>query len=117
MSEGRQDSGDDRLLEEAVLLQLPSGRVRYLIQVQQQPCEQCRAGIRVNSVWASVQGQGERVAWCSHCFNATCERVPMDQEHRERLSRVLAAIAAGRVSQAWQAARPAVEDLRRRGLL
>lgn len=112
-----QDSVDDQLLREAVLLQLPSGRARYLIQVEQEPCGECDSGTRVNSVWVSAQGQGESVAWCSHCFNAICEPVALDDERRERLARIQAAIASGRVSQAWRAARPAVEDLRRRGIL
>jgi hypothetical protein len=117
MTDLMQDSVDDRLLREVVMLQLPSGRARYLIQVLQEPCEECCSGTRVNSIWVSAQGQGESVAWCSHCFNATCEPIALDEDGRKRVDQVQAAIAAGRVSQAWRAARPAVEDLRRRGLL
>jgi len=117
MTDLKQDSADDRLLLEAVLLYLPSGRARYLIQVVQEPCEDCDSGTRVNSIWVSAKGQGEVVAWCSHCFNATCEPVTMDDERRERLASVRMAVEAGRVSGAWRAARPAVEDLQRRGLI
>lgn len=112
-----QDSVDDRLLHEAVLLQHPSGGASYLIQVDQAPCEECNSGIRVTSVWVSAQGHAETVGWCSHCFNAACEPIALDDERRERAARVQTAVAAGRVSQVWRAARPAVEDLRRRGLL
>jgi hypothetical protein len=63
-----------------------------------------------------VGGKAEEVAWCGHCFNATCHGVILDEEHRRRYRVVRVAVAEGRVSEPWPAARPAVEDLERRGL-
>jgi hypothetical protein len=108
---------EDQWLQEAVLMQLPSGRTRYLVEVKQFPCEHCTSGTRVVSVWLSTQGNGEAVAWCSHCFNATCSRVSLNEDRRRRLARIQSAIDAGRISPTWKAARPALDDLRQRGLL
>jgi hypothetical protein len=113
----RQEAETDAWLSDAVLLQLPSGRTRYLIQVHYERCEQCSSGTRIISIWASVQGRCEEVAWCGHCFNATCEPVQTDEDRRQRLRLVKAAISEGRVSPVWHGARPAVEDLRNRGFI
>lgn len=112
-----QESQTDPWLNEAVLLHLPSGGARYLLQVQHEACQHCTTGTRVVSIWASVRGRCEAVAWCGHCFNAICEPVPADDERRRRFQLVQAAVSEGRVSPAWRAARPAVEDLQNRGLI
>jgi hypothetical protein len=112
-----QESQTEVWLTEAVLLQLPSGGLRYLIQVHQEPCTHCSTGTRVVSIWASIRGRCESVTWCGHCFNAVCEWVPADDERRRRFQLVQAAISDGRVSPVWRAARPAVEDLQNRGLI
>jgi len=112
-----QESETDAWLRDAVLLRLPSGRTCYLIQVDHERCDQCTTGTRVVSIWASVRGHCEAVAWCGHCFNATCEPVLTDDERRRRLRLVKVAISAGRVSRTWHGARPAVEDLRNRGFI
>ena len=112
-----QESRTDAWLSEAVLLRLPSGRLRYLIQIHYEQCNHCSTGTRIVSIWASLRGRCEAVAWCGHCFNAICEPVPADDERRRRFRLVQSAISQGRVSPAWHAARPAVEDLRNRGLI
>jgi hypothetical protein len=104
-------------VEEAVLLQLPSRQTRYLLDAAQEPCSHCPNGTRTVSTWVTARGFAEAVAWCGHCFNATCERVKISETQRERLQRIQAAVEEGRVSRPWSAARPAVEDLQRRGLL
>ncbi len=98
-------------------LELPSGRARYLLAARRVECGHCRTGTRFSSVWASASRQAEVVEWCGHCFNAVCEVLPLDPEHRERLSAVLTALSEGTISRKWSAARPALEDLERRGLL
>jgi hypothetical protein len=112
-----QDSSQDTSSEEVVLLQLPARRVRYLLQVVQEACQDCATGTRTVSVWVTARGTAEAVAWCAHCFNATCKRVPFPEGQEERLEWIRVAVQEGRVSRPWRAARPAVEDLERRGLL
>ena len=104
-------------LEEAVQLELPTGRVRYLLSVHREQCTHCRTGTRFSSVWATTERQAEIVEWCGHCFNAVCEALPLDTAQVERFTVVRAVASAGKVSRKWRAARPALEDLERRGLL
>ena len=104
-------------LEEAVQLELPTGRVRYLLSVHREPCPHCKTGTRVSSVWATTARQAEIVEWCGHCFNAVCEALPLDAEQVARFAAVRAVVSSGKVSRKWHAARPALEDLERRGLL
>jgi hypothetical protein len=111
------DASQEPWVSEAVQLRPNSGRTRYLIDVQRQKCVHCGTGVRVSTLWATAQGRGEEVAWCGHCFNAICEPAPLDDAHRTRHQRVLAAVKQGRVSPVWRAVRPALEDLERRGLL
>lgn len=103
--------------KEAVQLQLPSGRMRYLVHVTRERCTDCGTGVRTVSVWATRAGHAEAVAWCGHCFNAICEPVDMGDDLRPRHAAVCEAIETGRVSRRWPAVRPALEDLERRGLL
>jgi hypothetical protein len=104
-------------MDEAVQLCLPAKRVRYLLHVKRERCSYCDTGTRTTSVWATATGRAETVSWCGHCFNAVCEPVKMDEEHQVRYQLVRAAVTEGRVSAPWRAARPALEDLERRGLL
>jgi hypothetical protein len=104
-------------LTEAVQLHPLRGGVRYLLQVHRERCDCCGSGTRTVSFWATARGSGEAVTWCGHCFNATCQRVSLDEPLRVRYKAVRQAVSRGRVSAPWQAARPALEDLERRGLL
>jgi hypothetical protein len=112
-----QDFSRDPWIEEPIQVRPTTGRIRYLILVQRDRCCYCDTGTRTISIWATSQGRAEAVAWCGHCFNATCEPVTLDEEHRRRYEAVRAAVAQGKVSPPWAAARPALEDLERRGLL
>ncbi len=107
----------DGWMQEAVRFRPLSGTTRYLVQVRREPCAECPRGTRTVSIWVTARGQAEQLEWCHHCFNATCEPVPLDEEHRSRYAIVRAAVSEGRVSPPWQAARPALDDLERRGLL
>jgi hypothetical protein len=61
------------------------------------------------------------VSWCGHCFNATCDPVAIEEQYDQRfrlLQESLAAVNADRVPPPpWCAVRPALDDLRKRGLL
>lgn len=103
--------------EEVVQFRPPTGRARYLLRVFRSPCGECGTGTRTLSLWVTETGRGETVAWCSHCFNAVCERVQLRDEDRVRFRALQAAVSRGHVSRPWEAVRPALEDLERRGLL
>ncbi|HTE20999.1 MAG TPA: hypothetical protein VK689_21750 [Armatimonadota bacterium] len=111
------DLAADGWLREAVRFRPLSGAIRYLVQVRREPCTHCPRGTRTVSIWVTARGRAEQVAWCHLCFNAVCEPVPLEDEHRTRYAIVRAAVSEGRVSPPWQAARPALDDLERRGLL
>jgi hypothetical protein len=101
-------------LRQAVRVRPSAGGCRYLVRVRFEPCTCCSTGTRVVSTWVCELGNAEAVAWCSHCFNATCDPVPADDDLHARLA---VARAAADHSVLWSAARPALEDLERRGLL
>jgi hypothetical protein len=112
---------DPAWLREPVSLQPPRGLVRYLLDVSQERCCECDTGTRTLSVWATTRGRGELVSWCGHCFNASCDPIALEEGHRRRLQilQETLAVPEGRPDAAapWKAVRPALDDLRRRGLL
>jgi hypothetical protein len=112
-----QDHSTDGWMKEVVRLRTASGRVRFLLRVRRDRCPYCATGVRTTSVWVTRQGKGEVVAWCGHCFNATCEPVALDDEHQTRFAALCAVAAGEKPPRPYQAVRPAVEDLERRGLL
>jgi hypothetical protein len=106
-------------LLEPVCLQPARGLVRYLIDVRHERCCDCPSGTRTLSVWVTESGRGELVSWCAHCFNATCDPVLLEERHRQQfriLKKTLATPRQG-VPPRWHAVRPALDDLRKRGLL
>jgi hypothetical protein len=107
----------DLWMDEVVQLRPPSGRVRYLLYVRREPCDDCGTGVRMISVWGTSKGRGEVVAWCGHCFNAICEPIGLAEEYQERFDHVRAAASRTKSGQMWPAVRPALEDLERRGVL
>jgi len=113
MTEGLQDGKAGV----AVHLRTSTGQSRYLLVARREPCARCTSGTRTISIWATARGRGEAIEWCSHCFDATCQPIRLEDEHRERHQAVRSAVAEGKVSGPWHAVRPALEDLERRGLL
>ena len=93
-----------------------AGRTRYLLRAHREACAYCSTGTRTVSLWATSPGKAEEVAWCGHCFNATCETVPLDEEHLERFQSVRETVTRGKAPRTWAAVRPALEDLERRGV-
>jgi hypothetical protein len=100
--------------DQVVRFRPPSGRIRYLIRAHREACRYCNTGTRVISLWAIGTARAEEVAWCGHCFNATCEPVRLSEEQQLLLQSLRQnGEASGRT---WAAVRPALEDLERRGL-
>jgi hypothetical protein len=104
-------------MPEAIRLQPRACRVRYLVELQREQCIYCASGTRTVTIWATLTGRGEQVAWCAHCFNAECDHVELEVTHEQRFAQMAALAAQGKVSPRWEAARPAVADLERRGLI
>jgi hypothetical protein len=101
---------------QVVATKTPAGPVYVLIDLEKASCEDCRYGIRFDTVWASGAGEGMRMAWCESCFNAHTERVELDEPHRALAQVAHQSVPPSEV-HCWNGARPAVEDLERRGLL
>jgi hypothetical protein len=102
---------------EVIALQPPRGQARYLVAVWKERCPSCSRGVRTLSVWGTLAGLTEEVAWCAHCFNATCQPVPPGAAALQQLHLLRQVVDAGPAPLPWPAARPALEDLERRGLL
>jgi hypothetical protein len=102
---------------EFVLLSPAYGPTGYLLWAHREQCAYCGTGERLVSLWAMSEREGEEVAWCRHCFNATCDDLSLNEAQREQFEEVRAALSQGRSARTWGAVRPALEDLERRGLL
>lgn len=111
------DASSHGLADEIIVLRPATGRQLYLIEARREPCIHCSTGTRTVSVWAFSAARGEEVAWCRHCFNAECDPLPLTEGQRSRYAQIRAAITQGRSPSTWDAVRPALEDLERRGLL
>jgi hypothetical protein len=113
--------GDIPVLEgwkqEVIAIQPQRGHARYLMSVRKERCPSCMHGVRTISLWGTLAGSTEQVAWCAHCFNATCQPVVPEPDAAEQLAALRITVKAGLVSSIWSAVRPALEDLERRGLL
>ncbi len=102
---------------ELVAVRPPSGRDRFLLAVQKEACPYCGTGVRTISIWSTAKGFAEQIAWCGHCFNATCRQVSLPVEQRRRCAGLEDALGHQPTPVYYDAARPALEDLERRGLL
>lgn len=104
-------------MREVVAMRPATGQARFLVTVRKEPCGACRRGVRTISVWSTLRQHAEEVAWCEHCFNATCRRVQLRAEEQQRFTALRSGVAAPPPGSCWNAVRPALEDLERRGLL
>jgi hypothetical protein len=102
---------------EVVAIRPRRGQPRFLVSVRKEPCRFCANGVRTLSIWGTLGGMTEEVAWCAHCFNATCGAVDLDPDATGRLATVRQSLAEQPPLRCWDAVRPALEDLERRGLL
>jgi hypothetical protein len=103
--------------ESVVAMRPERGLRRFLMAVRKEACPACGSGVRTVSIWSTLQELAEEVAWCAHCFNATCRRVPLEPAERQRCHSLRVAVRDNPAATCWKAVRPALEDLERRGLL
>lgn len=94
-----------------------SGQILILYSVAKRTCDLCPHGTETVTLWIAPTGKAERIVWCSSCFNARCEPVDARQLDRRRATWLQKQALAAPVLHPWSAARLAVEDLERRGLL
>jgi hypothetical protein len=107
----------DAWQEHVVATRTLSGQVLFLVEVRKLECETCRYGTQVISTWSTASGETQRMTWCTSCFNADCLPTEPDERMRARLSRLTRRITGADSLTYWNGAKPAIEDLERRGLV
>src|SRR5438034_1617204 len=107
----------DAWQEQIVATRTLSGQVLYLVEVRKQECESCRYGTLVLTTWSTASGETQRITWCTSCFNADCLPAEPDEGMRERLNRLSRRVSHTESPPCWNGAKPAIEDLERRGLV
>lgn len=93
------------------------GQVYVLLSIHKTTCDACRYGVHFDTLWGSTGGDACRVTWCGSCFNADCAWVELDEDTRARWQGLVQRASAQPALPCWNAARPAIEDLERRGLV
>lgn len=93
-----------------------AGQVALLLELRKFACDNCRYGVHFDTVWGSISGEAHRITWCSSCFNADCARVEVAETVREHCAEVVGQVRE-QPEALWSGARPAIEDLERRGLV
>jgi len=94
-----------------------SGQVLYLVEVRKKECETCRYGTEVITTWSNAAGEMQRITWCTSCFNADCLPTEPDDRMQERMRRLTTYFRREDTLPCWNGAKPAIEDLERRGLV
>lgn len=107
----------DAWRSELTVMRPRKGRLRFLVSIEREGCPECGCGIRTRTIWVTMKGTAEEVSWCEHCFNAECAPVQLAETAAERYQEIRGAIVADAAPRVWDAVRPAVRDLERRGLL
>ena len=100
-----------------VATRTPSGQVFVLLGIRKCTCEHCRYGVHFDTVWGSTAGEGVRLAWCASCFNADYGPTELDEGLRGFWRRLVREFSDEPAHHCWNGARPAIEDLERRGLV
>lgn len=104
----------DAWREHVVTTKTLTGQVLYLSSVRKEECELCRYGTRVITIWRTRAGEAQLIYWCSSCFNADCFPIEPDDAEANELRPIP---EHGAPIESWNGARPAIEDLERRGLV
>jgi hypothetical protein len=94
-----------------------SGQVLILVDVRKEECEICRYGTRVLTTWSTPSGETQLIYWCTSCFNADCFPIEPDEGAENRLHDLTEQVCSDHLAKSWNGARPAIEDLERRGLI
>jgi hypothetical protein len=93
------------------------GQVYVLLSVRKTTCDICRYGVRFDTRWGSASGEVQRIEWCTSCFNAESGVTDTDEQLEFRRQRLVQRASSSPPEQCWTSARPAIEDLERRGLV
>ena len=91
--------------------------VCVLLGIRKRRCDCCEYGIEVETLWGSTLGEAHLISWCASCFSAECEQAELDEGQRSACRALVERIALQPPATYWCSARPAVEDLERRGLV
>jgi hypothetical protein len=94
-----------------------AGAVYVLLDLRKAPCDICRYGERFDTTWGSAAGDANHITWCRSCFNAEFDRAELDERLEPEWRRRVERAVADPTLHCWSGARPAVEDLERRGLV
>jgi hypothetical protein len=94
-----------------------TGEILFLVSVRKEECELCRYGTRVLTTWSTHSGETQLIYWCTSCFNADCFPIELDESAARRLDEVSGHVRPEDLRNSWNGAKPAIEDLERRGLV
>jgi hypothetical protein len=92
-------------------------RPRFLVVARREQCGGCGAWTRFVSVWVTPRRVVEQIAWCRYCFEAECGVVKPTAREQGEIDRTLRAVEACTPVTWFDCARPAAEELERRGML
>jgi len=103
--------------EQVVATRTSGGQIFLLLSVRKTPCDNCRYGVHFDTTWGSPAGEIHRISWCGSCFNAECAHAELDERQHRSWQALVRLASAQPVLPCWNSARPAIEDLERRGLV
>jgi hypothetical protein len=92
-------------------------RPRFLVEAHREQCAGCGAWTRIVSVWVTPKRVVERIVWCRYCFEAECGIVKPSERELKEIDQTLRAVEAHTPVAWFDCARPAAEELERRGIL
>lgn len=90
---------------------------QLLLGVRKEECSCCGYGTRIDTLWASAEGEANRISWCQSCFNAECDAVELSERQRRACRALVRKVVLDPPARTWSCARPAIEDLEARGLV
>lgn len=103
--------------DQVVATKTSRGHVHLLLSIRKVTCEDCGIGIRFETLWCSPVDEPHRLSWCSTCFDAFRVDLELCDELKQRSTALLDHHTRGLDVPYWSSARPAIEDLEKRGLL
>jgi hypothetical protein len=97
--------------DELVALRRRGEPVRLMVGVRRSRCPLCDTGTRTDTVWSSLRGRMESIAWCGHCFNAVSARVSPSPAELTQFVAVGAAYREGQPVRHFNCARDAARHV------
>lgn len=94
-----------------------TGHVFVLLGVRKSTCEVCRYGEHFETTWGSTTGEANRITWCRSCFNAECTGAELEDHLQPFWDQRVSDLSGKQSPDYWNGARPAIDDLERRGLI